>query len=149
MGYFFKSHRIETFCAFCRSPRRHYRQRNLGPFHLVLCLFTSLLASSIIFQELDPRLILFFVICVVVSEIFIHFRWRMGLVCKHCGFDPLVYTRDQAAAAILVKQHLTRRKKSAEALLARPLRLPHLTSKRAMDLEIEENRPRLSKQFLS
>lgn len=146
MRFIFGSHKVNGYCAFCRSSRWHYKNRSLGIIHVILSLVVSSVVSFYVFNELNPKLLLFFVVGLCVSETFTQIRWRMSLVCKQCGFDPVIYKRDPGFAAKLVKKRLEKRQESTSIAL-RPLHLPALTPERAATLQKIENQPRLSKQI--
>lgn len=146
MGSLSKVGKVNSYCAFCKSTHWHYKHRSLGVFHIVMSLIVSAIVSFYIFGNLDPRLTLFFVVGLCISEVFMQIRWRMSLVCKQCGFDPIIYKRDTVLAAKMVKKHLQQRQNSA-AILLNPLQLPTLSSERAEVLQKLENQPRLSKQI--
>lgn len=76
-----------------------------------------------IWQRLEPRGILIFIVVQVCTEIVVHFRWRLSITCKHCGFDPVIYLKDQNRAAEKVKNYLERRKLDPRFLLAPALNL--------------------------
>lgn len=113
---------------------------------MVISLVASLVVSFLAFGELDPRLTFFFIIGMIVSEISTQIRWRISLVCRQCGFDPVVYKKNPAEAVKIVKAHLEKRQDSV-ALALRPLKLPTLSADRAQALQKIENQPRLSKQI--
>lgn len=139
-GFF--SHRKKCFCAFCKSERIVYSRKSLGFGAFFGCLLAALSLMVLVFQDFDPRAILFFILFLVVAEIFTQIRWRISVVCKHCGFDPVLYLKDTEKAAEIVKQRLAVRSTGAEAWLAKPLDLPKLTKKRA---EFIQNAQILSK----
>ncbi len=146
MGLLLKARKINGFCAFCKSPRWFYKRRSLGAFHIIMSLIASAIISIYAFGNLDPKLTLFFVVGLCISEVFTQIRWRMSLVCKQCGFDPVIYKRDTVLAAKMVKKHLEQRQNTA-SLLLKPLHLPTLSPERAEVLQKLENQPRLSKQI--
>lgn len=146
MGLLLKTRKINGFCAFCKSPRWFYKRRSLGIFHIIMSLIASVVISIYAFGNLDPKLTLFFVVGLCISEVFTQIRWRMSLVCKQCGFDPIIYKRDTILAAKMVKKRLEQRQNSA-SLLLNPLQLPTLSPERAEVLQKLENQPRLSKQI--
>ncbi len=51
-------------------------------------------------------------------EIFSNLRWRLAIVCKYCGFDPVVYLKNPEMAAEKVKNFMLDRKNSANFLLS-------------------------------
>ncbi len=145
MSFSFSTRR-KCFCAFCKSERIVYSRKSLGPAALLGCLLASIAAMIIIFQDFDPRAILFFVLFLVLAEIFTQIRWRLSVVCKHCGFDPVLYLKDTEKAADLVKARLAVRSAGPEAWLAKPLDLPKLKKERA---EFIQNAQNLSKKVAS
>ena len=141
------SHKTQCFCAFCKSPHWVYRRKRLGPFHFLLSLMTASVVSLILFGQILPPMILFFVFCLVIVQVFLQIRWRMSLTCRRCGFDPILYRKDTAKAAGQVKDFLEKRKNSVSSLFAQPLNLPTLSPERAEALKKIEQVPRLSKQI--
>lgn len=89
-----------------------------------------------IWREYDPRVMIVFVVCLAIGEVFVQIRWRMAVQCKHCGFDPVLYKKAPDVAAEKVKIHLQRRKKDPQFLLAPPLNLP------ARKTPVEERAPK-------
>jgi hypothetical protein len=54
--------------------------------------------------EIDPRGILLFCLVTGISESMVYFRWRLSVVCKLCGFDPVIYKRSPDQAALQVRR---------------------------------------------
>lgn len=117
--------RQNCFCAFCGQKRKVYRLKQAGPIHFLLSLVISVAIMFAVWQDIEPRAIFIFFVVQVATEVVIHFRWRLSLVCTHCGFDPLIYIKDHHRAADKVKNHLDRRKVDPRFLLAPTLNLPH------------------------
>lgn len=46
------------------------------------------------------------------------------MVCRSCGFDPVIYVKNPNRAAELVRDYMDRRSHDPTALLRRPLNLP-------------------------
>lgn len=65
-----------------------------------------------------------FLICLLLGELLLHFRWRLALICRQCGFDPLVYKKNPELAAVKVKTFLEKRKTDPRFLLAPAIQLP-------------------------
>ena len=63
-------------------------------------------------------------ISLFLSELLLHFRWRLALICRQCGFDPLIYQKNHNKATLKVKAFLARRKADPSFLLAPPIHLP-------------------------
>lgn len=91
----------------------------------------SLLVSFIVWQDFDPRLIIFFVGSVAISEMFIVVRWRFSIACRRCGFDPVLYKKDRAAAASRVKDFYRERMEDPMSVFSPPPKLPMLIRKKA------------------
>ena len=88
-----------------------------------------------IFQEFDPRVMLIFVAFLATAEIFVQIRWRLTIVCKYCGFDPVTYVKDTEKAVARVKLRLDQRQKDPASLLAEPLDLPKISKEKAELIE--------------
>lgn len=113
-----------VYCAFCRSSRRIYTSRGVGVVHLVGGLIWSVIFTMGYFRDLDFRGVFVFLVILAVSEIFLRLRWRMQIVCPHCGFDPVLYLKNPEQAATHVRGFLERRQVSSDFLLAPRLNLP-------------------------
>lgn len=117
--------RIKALCAFCKSERRINRKKNLSLSDYIAAGICSLIAMAVIFKDVDPRMFIFFVFFIAVGEFFVQIRWRMGVVCPHCGFDPVLYLRSPDKAAAKVTLRLDERRNNPEMLLARKLDIPY------------------------
>lgn len=116
--------RSQILCAFCSSERRVNRKRSMGFFDIALAMLSSFLLMAIFFRDFDARVFILFVFCLAAGEVFVQMRWRVSLMCPHCGFDPVLYNRSPQAAADKVKLHLEKRRNDPNSLLARPLNIP-------------------------
>jgi hypothetical protein len=96
----------KIFCAFCRLERKVFVQKSIGWTNVLLSFLGATLLMFAIWKEFDPRVIVIFVLFAVVAEVFVRTRWRMGLLCPHCGFDPLLYKTNRAEAVKRVKAKL-------------------------------------------
>ena len=65
-----------------------------------------------------------FLISLFLGELSSHFRWRLALICRQCGFDPLIYQKSPSIAAQRVKEFLVRRKTEPQFLMAPAINLP-------------------------
>lgn len=88
-----------------------------------------------LWQGFDPRVMIIFVVCVAISEIFVQLRWRLSIACRQCGFDPILYKKDHAAALQKVQVQLDNRKENPRYLLSKPLNLPTLTAAKSKALQ--------------
>jgi hypothetical protein len=125
------SSRKACYCAFCRSERKVYQKKNIGLSDVLGSALSATLAMFALFQEFDPRVLLIFVAFLAMAEVFVQVRWRLTIVCKYCGFDPVLYLKDTALAVEKVKIRLDQRKKDPATLLANPLQIPKLSRSKA------------------
>lgn len=124
LGLFSKT-RVKAHCAFCKSERHVNRKKNLDLMDYLTAGICSFMAMAAIFQEADPRVFIFFIFFIAIGELFVQFRWRIGVVCPHCGFDPVLYLKSPETAAAQVTSKLEQRKSNPEMLLARKLDIPY------------------------
>jgi len=149
MASFF-SRRPNTYCAFCKTPRRIPTKKRVGFYNFVMSMLFGAVMTFIVFQEFDPRGILFVILGLVVSEYFIQMRWRMSIMCKSCGFDPVVYLKNPTMAAEKVKSFMDMKKQDSQYLLARPLNLPSITPERLQEIQASQKKSeKTSGRFLS
>jgi hypothetical protein len=134
MGFFGFKSKDSGFCAFCREPRVIYRKKSLNLFNIASSLLGTAVVSYLVWQEFDPRAVVIFVFMLAITEIFLQIRWRMTIMCRHCGFDPALYLKDTDAAVQKVQAHLEKRRNDPHFILARPLNLPKLSAERADEL---------------
>jgi hypothetical protein len=87
-------------------------------------LIWALVFSYVFFREIDHRGIAVFLILLAISEVFLRIRWRMKILCPHCGFDPILYQKSPERAAEKVRVFLEERKNNPNFLLAPRLNLP-------------------------
>ena len=115
----FSRARHTSFCAFCKSPRRLYRRKHVGPTNVVSAIVIAAGLSMALWNEPDPRGLLFFSTYVIVAEVFIYLRWRAALTCRMCGFDPLVYKRSPAAASLAVREFFDRMGEDPQLMMSK------------------------------
>src|SRR5689334_5737281 len=75
----FAPHRKSCFCAFCRTPRKVYTARHVGFGNVILTAIASLLAMYVIWQKLDAKVTIVFVIFLSLAELFVELRWRLSM----------------------------------------------------------------------
>lgn len=111
----------------------------------------SALAAAVfmyaLWQEFDPRVLIVFVICAAISEVFVKIRWRLSVVCRVCGFDPVLYLKKPELAAEKVKFQLEVRRQDPKYLLSKPLQLPTIAPEKAKALA-EKGKGRLISRTL-
>lgn len=81
-----------------------------------------------------------FAVFLALTEVFIQLRWRMSVPCRQCGFDPVLYIKDQERAVEKVTLHLKSRKENPNNLLAKPLNLPSISREKSEALQNKEKR---------
>lgn len=123
------------FCAFCREPRVVFRKKRVNLYNLMTCLLGTAIFCAMYWSAFDPRAILIFIFAMAISEIFLQIRWRMSVVCRHCGFDPVIYVKNTDRAAEMVKEQLLRRQNDPRFVLARPLNIPRISKERSETLQ--------------
>lgn len=123
------------YCPMCRLKRSV--RRNVGAHWsmILLLLAASLILSYFMTAKIDGRVILFWIVFVIVSEVFSLVMSRMSLICQYCGFDPILYKKNKVQAMQRVKQTLEQSKASYKT---QPLQknayasiISHLKQKRA------------------
>ncbi|NQZ01225.1 MAG: hypothetical protein HRT45_11220 [Bdellovibrionales bacterium] len=105
-----------SFCAYCKTPRKVYLKRHITATNVWLSFLVSLLFMFVVWEQFDPRMLFVFVVALSCAEVFVQVRWRMGLRCQHCGFDPVVYMKSPKRAAQLVRDQFDRRSQNLEFL---------------------------------
>lgn len=126
---------FNAYCAFCKTPRRIYPKKRSGMLEFVASAFIALVLSWYFFRSIEPQSVIFMVMSLVMSELFIQMRWRASILCSVCGFDPVLYVKSPLKAAEKVKKHLELREKNPERILARPINLPTISAGRAEEVE--------------
>lgn len=119
------------FCAFCRSQRTVYTKKHVGLADVLLAGLAAALLSYIVYQDLDPRAVIFFAVGLAIAELFIMLRWRLSAICNKCGFDPFLYKRSPERAAQRVKEYMEERKNDPLSLFSPPPKLPVLRKKKS------------------
>lgn len=82
----------------------------------------------------DARAFIIFVCLLATAEYFIQIRWRLSVVCRACGFDPVLYVKSPHQALQEVKLRLSERRQHSSEALLRPLHLPSISPERAREL---------------
>lgn len=124
----FKNDKKEyCFCAFCRNPHPYYEKKGIAATQVFLSLIFSLTFMYGMWESWNLSAIPLFIAGLFVGEVVTHLRWRLALVCRQCGFDPVIYKKSPARAAAKVKAYLAKRKSDPEFLLAPPIQVPKRT----------------------
>lgn len=99
----FKS-RERRYCAFCKAPRRIYWKKHISLTNVLAAIAFSGAAMFSIWSEVDGRGLVILGVFLVGAEVFVYMRWRVGVVCQLCGFDPVLYKKSPALAAERVRR---------------------------------------------
>jgi hypothetical protein len=89
------------------------------------------------YQSLDARGLFFMGFILLVAEAFMQMKWRTSMICRNCGFDPVVYVRDPEQAGLKIKAFLEKRSDSADYLLRPPVVLPINKVKKGENLSLK------------
>src|SRR4051812_10673396 len=96
--------RDHRYCAFCKARRKVYVKKHIDLTNVVGAVLLSFGVTYVIYGAADPQGLMLVGAILLVSESFVYLRWRLGIVCKMCGFDPVIYKRSPAQASALVSQ---------------------------------------------
>lgn len=106
------------YCAFCKAERSYILKKHIGFFEVVLALFFSFSLGGALWTFYEPKILVIFVIATSASEFFIYSRWRSHIVCRKCGFDPVLYNSAPNRARDKVKAFYAERLTRPEFLLS-------------------------------
>lgn len=124
--------RIQTFCAFCKVPRKIYLKKNVGWFEIFISLIASIAIMEIKFNGFDLRGVAILAFFLFIAESFLQARWRMTIRCTHCGFDPVVYKKNPNIAAQNVKLHLEATQDKPGRYLGPAMHIPTRTKEKSL-----------------
>jgi len=138
----------KIFCAFCRIPRQAYTKKHVTWINVVLSVLAGFMIMFISWQGFDARVCILSVFCLAAAEAFIQFRWRLSVSCNYCGFDPVLYIKDQPLAKQRVIETLERKKRSPSYLMSD--KNPYMTlPKRQIKTSLLEQRTKKEEPLLS
>ena len=118
------SHRRSCYCAFCKTPRKVYKSKNLSILEVLALIFLSVLITHVVYKSFDPRGLGIVGLFLLIGEIFTQVKWRSSMMCQNCGFDPVLYVNDQEKAGLKTKAFLEKRGDSVAHLLRPAINLP-------------------------
>ena len=113
--------RKSCYCAFCKVERKVYANKHLGLVDMVGLIGLGVVFTFAVFKSFDPRGLFFVGIILVIAEAFSQIKWRTAMVCRNCGFDPVVYVRNPDQAGLKIKAFLETRSGKPEFLLRPPV----------------------------
>jgi len=136
----------KTYCAFCKHPRTVYDKKHITWTNVSLSLLAAVLLMFIVWQRFNPIVIVFFVLALSAAEIFTQMRWRLSVECPHCGFDPVLYLRDQTLACDKVVRVLEEKKSRGDYLLKSNNPFEFLHKRKADDFTTTSKPPQAGSQ---
>ncbi len=128
------------YCAFCKHRRKAYLKKSVGLRDIGMCLLLSALLMLSVWQSFHSGVFFIFFILLSICEVAIHFRKRVSMECKICGFDPVLYVRSPHLAEKKVKDLLEQKKQSPDFYLAKNNPFAHLPT-RSVDKSNLKNNP--------
>lgn len=116
--------RKSCYCAFCKVERKVYAHKHLTLLDIIGLVFLGIVCTYVSFKFLDPRGLVFVAVLLLFGEAFSQAKWRTSMICRNCGFDPVVYVRSPEQAGLKIKAFLDKRSSSPEHLLRAPVVRP-------------------------
>lgn len=132
--------RDQRFCAYCRSPRKVYVKKHVDLTNVVAAGLLSAAVTMVIWGDVDPRGLMLFCLITGIGELLVYLRWRVAVVCKMCGFDPVVYKRSPEQAARLVRKFFEEHAEDPRFQLSKSPLLELHRKQRARERKIKELR---------
>ncbi len=117
--------------------RKVYSGRHLGLIEIMGIVFFGIITTYAVYHELDIRGLMFVGILLLMGELFTQLKWRTSMVCRNCGFDPVVYVRNPEAAGLKIKAFLENRSESPEHLLRPPVIIPKKNANKGKNLSLK------------
>lgn len=126
------------YCAFCRSPRKVYSKKHIDLTNVVAAALFAGTVTMALWGQLDPQGLMLFIALVGGGEMMVYLRWRTSIVCRMCGFDPVVYKRSPAEASRKVRDFFERQIENPRFHLSRSPLLELQRKRRAMERKRHE-----------
>lgn len=123
------SQRKSCYCAFCKVERKVYRHKHLAIVDVIGLVILGITITFAVYKTLEPRGLFFIAVLLLVGEAFAQTKWRTSMVCRNCGFDPVVYVRNPEQAGLKIRAFLDTRAESPAHLLRLPVQLPKRAEK--------------------
>lgn len=92
------------YCAHCRSPRHVIIKQHVSWINVLQAFSISALLSYAFWESLHPLSAIFALSFLVLMEIGVRMRRRAELVCRKCGFDPVLYKKSPELAKLKVQE---------------------------------------------
>lgn len=111
--------RDHRYCAFCKSQRRVYLKKHIDLTNVLGSILLSGAIAHAYYGQPDPRGLVIFCILIGFGELFVFLRWRVAVVCRLCGFDPVLYKRSPEQASNRVREFFTKQMNNPEFQLSK------------------------------
>jgi hypothetical protein len=82
-------------------------------------LLLSAAITQVYYGQPDARGLVVFCLFTISAEIFVYIRWRTGIICRMCGFDPVVYKKSPEKASAMVNQFFREQAENPKFWLSR------------------------------
>lgn len=115
------------YCAFCKSKRRVYTKKHITVLDVLYCFVLGFSFGLVVWQEINAKFIPIAITFMGLAEVITQIRRRLSLVCRKCGFDPLLYLKSPKLAAERVRTVFESRLKNPNIL---DKRLPVLENRK-------------------
>lgn len=109
--------RVSCYCAFCKNQRKVYANKHLTLSDILGLVLLGIVMTYAVFRSLDTRGLAAIGTMLIIGELFSQTKWRSSMICRHCGFDPIIYVRDPGKAGLKIKAFLEMRSEMPEYLL--------------------------------
>ena len=123
------SERKSCYCAFCKVVRKVYRYKHLSFLDILGLILLGISVTFAVYKSLDPRGLFFIALFLLIGEAFVQAKWRTSMVCRNCGFDPVIYIRSPEQAGLKIRAFLDTRAESPAHLLRPPISIPKKSEK--------------------
>ncbi len=117
-----------------------YTYRHLTLTQVIGLVLLGIIITYSVFMSLDLRGLGFILLMLIVAEVFTQTKWRASMICRNCGFDPVVYIRSPEQAGLKIKAFMDKRSQSPDHLLrpqVRWARQPLESEKKAENLSLK------------
>lgn len=96
------------FCAFCREKRKVNLKKSISKINVIQAAAISYIIMMSLWWNFDARVFFIFAVVLSLIEVMLLVRWRFGVICPHCGFDPVLYLKSPEQVVTKVQAHLKR-----------------------------------------
>ena len=108
----------KRYCVCCEADRLVYTKKGVGWKDAGFALALTLVMMFMFFQTFAPEAFIIFPSLLIIMEIVIQLRFRLGIVCQYCGFDPGVYLKNPSEAVHRMQAHVEKLKLEPSAFMS-------------------------------